>query len=351
MKHSKSPKFLGLLALCLTVSLFWTAQPVLAAGPIIYTTSDPQEILPGETGTTTIKIRNVADATYDPYGFQVTIDFDPTVVQVIDGDPTAVGVQVGFPGGTYFEGKDYFIGRNWVDNDNGRIEFAATLYQPAFPLTEDSDLLVIHWHAVVAGWSDLEFTFSKLVDKHGNEIPHTVEDGEVGSSTATPIAGRVKLQGRSDNWLMDTLVVLAEEPCLPSTPYSLDNAQVTPHGINIIPDMPYTYTDDQGNFSITPYDQHDYRCLKVFQHGYLTGQHALPRGNDPTALGTITLLGGDVNEDDVVNIFDLVKIATHMSPGPYDKVADINLDDSVDIADLSIAAGNFGVRGPLAKWE
>ena len=57
-----------------------------------------------------------------------------------------------------------------------------------------------------------------------------------------------------------------------------------------------------------------------------------------------------MNEDDVVNIFDLAKVASHMRPGPYDRVADINLDSVIDIGDLAITAGNFGFRGPLNEW-
>ncbi len=321
--------------------------------PIIFLDPNPAHVSPGGRIVTSVKIKDVTSMD-EIYGIEFFIEFDPALVQVLDSDPDAVGVQVEFPEGTYFEGRDYFIGRNYVDNEEGRIEFAASFYKPAFPLTVDAVLVRIEWEAVVSGWSSIDFVHSKLTDKDGVSIQHTVSNGAVGSDTRPEIVGRVILQGRPENWLEGTLVVLTTEPCVPCfATQSVQSAQVAPQGVNIIPDMPYTYTDDKGYFSIIPFDNHDYRCLQVFNHGYLTGQKALPREGfaAPTNLGTIKLLGGDVNEDDIINIFDLVKIASHMNPGPYDKVADINLDRKVDIADLSITAGNFGLRGPVCTWN
>ena len=304
---------------------------------------------PRNTGRTEVWVQYPAGTGL--VGIEFVITFDPTLVQVMDADPTAPGVQIGL--GTCFAGKDYFIGRNWVNNDDGRIEFAVTLYQPAFPIEGCCSAASITWRALVAGWSPIHFESSKLVDYEGIPIGHYTLDGSVGSDTRPPICGRVKLQGRSDDELQDTLVILTEEPCLPSI-QSAEAGQAVPQAINIIPDMPYTYTDRQGCFKIIPYDNpHDYRCLVVFHHGYLVGQQALPRGgfSGPHHLGVIRLLGGDVTEDDVVNIFDLVKVASHISPGPYDEVADINDDGIVDISDLAITAGNFGKCGPISRWD
>ncbi|MCB0116622.1 MAG: hypothetical protein KDD84_21140 [Caldilineaceae bacterium] len=61
------------------------------------------------------------------------------------------------------------------------------------------------------------------------------------------------------------------------------------------------------------------------------------------------LLGGDVNGDNRINIFDLVIVGSHYgttgaSPG------DINGDGRVNIQDLAIAAGNFGKDNSYI-WE
>jgi len=64
-------------------------------------------------------------------------------------------------------------------------------------------------------------------------------------------------------------------------------------------------------------------------------------------LGSITLLGGDANNDNVVNIFDLtiVGVAYGTSP-PSDPRADINNDNIVNILDLVLVGGNYDKRAP-----
>jgi hypothetical protein len=61
-------------------------------------------------------------------------------------------------------------------------------------------------------------------------------------------------------------------------------------------------------------------------------------------LGTVTLQGGDVNGDDVIDIRDLSFVAYHLGGG--DVQADANVDGKVDILDLTMLAGNFGEVGP-----
>jgi hypothetical protein len=61
-------------------------------------------------------------------------------------------------------------------------------------------------------------------------------------------------------------------------------------------------------------------------------------------LAPVTLLGGDVNGDNLIDIRDLSYVAYHLG-GP-DAQADINGDGKVDILDLTMIAGNFGIKGP-----
>jgi hypothetical protein len=59
------------------------------------------------------------------------------------------------------------------------------------------------------------------------------------------------------------------------------------------------------------------------------------------ALPELQLLGGDVNNDNRINIFDLVIVGSHYgSVGA--STGDINGDGRVNIQDLAVAAGNFG---------
>jgi len=295
-----------------------------------------------------LEVRNVSNL----YGVQFTIRFDPTILQVMDTDSDTPGVQIQIPKGTYFEGRDHFIANNEVDNAQGIIRVAVSLYAPATPINGNAVLGFIIWKYVGTGVSNVSWgnkVETKLVDSNGANIDYTPKDTTLGCPAPPSYTGKVLLQGRAN--YKDTLVILAMEPCLPSFP---NNLRIQSSAQNIIPDMPYAFTNTSGEFSITPYTQQEgnYRCLLVFQHGYLTGQKDIPRGGATNRYaGEITLLGGDVNEDDVINIFDLVKISYHMGAGRYNSVADINSDGRVDISDLTIAANNFGLRGPQSNWQ
>ncbi|MDI6869643.1 MAG: dockerin type I domain-containing protein [Coprothermobacterota bacterium] len=70
-------------------------------------------------------------------------------------------------------------------------------------------------------------------------------------------------------------------------------------------------------------------------------------GNVSLELGPLSL--GDINNDDVVNIYDFSILAGSYSksqgqPG-FDARADLNHDNLINIYDFSILAGNYGKRG------
>jgi hypothetical protein len=68
-------------------------------------------------------------------------------------------------------------------------------------------------------------------------------------------------------------------------------------------------------------------------------------GIDPT-----TLVGGDVNADNCINILDVVSIIGDFGMVKLDasNPQDINDDGTVNILDLTIASGNFSRCGPTA---
>jgi parallel beta-helix repeat protein len=61
--------------------------------------------------------------------------------------------------------------------------------------------------------------------------------------------------------------------------------------------------------------------------------------------------GGDVNNDGVIDVFDILKLKYHCSgppagPGAYDTTIDINNDGVIDVFDILIAKGNLGQTVP-----
>ncbi len=142
----------------------------------------------------------------------------------------------------------------------------------------------------------------------------------------TPLSGTVLLQGRTDH--SGTGIYLSDTPCASS-----------------VSGEPTAVTDAEGNFEITPSSEQTYLCLQAVQPAYLIGQKDAPQGN----IGLITLPGGDVVQDTVINILDLAYMAVHYRND--DPTADVNADGIVDIFDLTIAASNYNLRGPVVNWE
>lgn len=145
---------------------------------------------------------------------------------------------------------------------------------------------------------------------------------QVMTSQTTTFSGTILLQGRTDH--SDTDIFLTETACSETLSTSVS-----------------TKTEVDGRFEITVADDQDIKCLRAVRPGYLTAQQSLPNEN----LEPFTLLGGDANGDQVVDILDLALIATLYRTD--DSTADINGDGSVNIFDLVITASNYQERGPV----
>jgi len=65
---------------------------------------------------------------------------------------------------------------------------------------------------------------------------------------------------------------------------------------------------------------------------------AVSSAANAASLGNITLLGGDVNQDNIINIFDLAYMAQQY--GGNDSLADLNNDNTVNINDLALELTN-----------
>ncbi|OQY46521.1 MAG: hypothetical protein B6242_07515 [Anaerolineaceae bacterium 4572_78] len=97
----------------------------------------------------------------------------------------------------------------------------------------------------------------------------------------------------------------------------------------------------------SPYDK-----LTVSRLGYLDSQG---ENINTENLYQVTLLAGDLNDDNVINIFDLTLIATNLGRNTWDggnviygdlANMDYTTNGVIDIADLVIVANNFRTYGP-----
>jgi len=141
------------------------------------------------------------------------------------------------------------------------------------------------------------------------------------------ISGTIKLQGRSD---YNGVAVTAWADGAPV------NETVTgPNGA-------YSLTVPGGIYSVT-----------VEMTRYLDGEKRDINmvSGETTVLTTVTLLGGDANDTDIINILDLSLMGSRFSIScgdpRWDDRADINDDCTVNILDLSVAGGNFLKTSPV----
>jgi len=292
----------------------------------LYIDPPTQHIPVGSRGTTAVQVANATSL----YGVEFHLTFDSSVVQVVDADPNTPGVQIGL--GSWFSGKDHFVARNQVSN--GVIEFAVSLVAPTGP-DGSGELAVITWQRGGASPSALTLMQTKLSDRNGLAICHSVENGSIdGVVDSGGMSGRVLLQGAQNH--SGTNVFLTKELRLYSGKISALDLVGVPLGV----------TDTNGYFKVIPEPGQTYGWLWVYHPCYLTGQKQLPQ---PGNLGTLTLPAGDLNEDDRVNIFDLTIMGQRY--GTSGSCADYNQTGAVDIFDLVMIAGNLGKYGSVHDWQ
>ena len=267
-----------------------------------------------------VLVELVVSGASDLYGCQVSIAFDAARLQVRDADGNpGNGVQVS--AGELFQTAYQAV--NLADNGAGTISFAASLQRPAPPVNGSGSLVRIVFTAVGSGAATISIAAAVLADSDGYVLEHTVGPavtiavGDVGF-----ISGRVLLQGR------------------------------TAHAGTLVYAGPYSaLTDDTGAFRIAlPPGAHEVRTRAPRYLDALRVGVSVQIGQE-TALAAAKLLGGDANDDGMVNIIDLsiIGAAFGSSTGSarWDERADINGDGFVNICDMTLATSNFGRVEPL----
>jgi hypothetical protein len=110
-------------------------------------------------------------------------------------------------------------------------------------------------------------------------------------------------------------------------------------------------TDASGNFTLDNLAPDTYEVY-ARMYGYLDSLQGsgvqVVAGQECTDVGATKLLGGEIVEDNWIDIHDITYIAFRFRGA--DLSADINGDGAVNILDLTMAAANFGRTGPT-PWS
>jgi len=232
-------------------------------------------------------------------------------------------------------------------------------YHPLVPIRGNGSLIKIHWTvnptAGMGAATPLDFTIANIVDENGNylepcrgpiapcinpadvPIPDPFDPAwsigrlEVG---ANPVGldFQVALEGGK---LPSAAPAVVPNPARPAV-----NIEATQFGGSV----PGTVLDDFGNANIPAIPPYD--TVEITRPGYLGVSDSNVTVN---AWPLITLLAGDVNGDDTINISDIAMVGAQLNARAdvaYREKMDFNDDKIITIADLALVAKNYGINGP-----
>jgi hypothetical protein len=185
-------KYIVLAGLVVAGAAGILTPPALAADDNAIVHPDPLSVgmRGGEEKDISIRVDNVKNM----YGIELQLKFDPKVVQVRDADPSKDGTQIAV--GDWLDGG--FVAANQVDNAKGTISFAATLLNPAPPVSGDGTVATIDFRAKADGTSPLKISKALLATRDAAEIKSQVQDGAIGVS-ALAQAPAVQKSSKSSN--------------------------------------------------------------------------------------------------------------------------------------------------------
>lgn len=303
-------------------------QPQVGCGDIVVTSNS------GNVGDT-ISVQVVANNVANLYGVQAFLQYDSSKLNlsnIILGGGLTPGV------------TPPYNPLNLSQSGN-QINFAYSQQAPTAPVSGSGIVLAtLQFTATAPGVAAIQFRSTPqtlLSDNNGFSIgPATQTNGAITVSAPPPsgsVTGTILLQGRSNH---SGATAEIDPPAFPGS------------------GSPTATTSSSGAFTLTGVATGS-RTIQGRMIGYLLASKSLTVNAGANSAGaTVTLLGGDANMDQVINILDLSFIAArYLQSGPvYSPVAppnttpDINGDNVVNILDLSLTASNYLKTSAANPW-
>jgi len=301
-KHSSA------LAVVLVLMLASASLVAAQVTPNVYVEPPSQIVYPGDQGTVSIMVSDVSDL----YGAQFSLTFGDIGVAA----PVSVEAGSAF---TQFP-DEYEVAQADVVSDT--VTFAATLLRvpKAGPISGTLELAVVTFDAIAEGTTAVSIGEVKLSDSSGAPIAFTTTDGSIEvTAVPTTLEGFAYMEARTDH--SGILVELSTSPVMTAT------------------------TDASGAYAFSGMAAGSY-TLTMSSGLYLSAMATDVEviDNQANYACDVTLLGGDLNDDEVIDILDLSLCASHFET--TDPAADVNADGTVDVYDLVLLGKNFKLEGP-----
>lgn len=163
--------------LLVTISMLLAMCFVLAASAqtqaLVYPEPSALTLVPEDESPIHIRIDNAEGL----YGFEVHLEFDPTLIQVIDSDQDTPDVQVDH--GDVFKVDKSFVVSNQVDNEQGTVVYAITQLAPSEPVNGNGVLLSLNIQATALGESELTLSSVVLASEAGEALSVESQNGHI----------------------------------------------------------------------------------------------------------------------------------------------------------------------------
>ncbi len=164
MKLKKNILKSPILLLLLVLSLFSFSSALAADEARIYLSLQDLELTVGQTVTVDILLENLPLV----YGADVRLTFDPQKLEVIDSDEATKGIQL--PNSEFIDSAQSYSLQNQVDNQQGGIDYALTLVNPAEPVSGNGRLTSITFKAKGDGQAQVRIEKGEFGTQTGEVI-------------------------------------------------------------------------------------------------------------------------------------------------------------------------------------
>ena len=147
-----------------------------------------------------VEVRDVSEL----YAVDLTIRFDPEILQVEDADPNTAGVQPGLA--TFLDaGMTLF---NEVDNETGTVRFVMSQINPSEGKSGSGNLLVLYFVGKQAGTSQVTVEKVELANRLGEAIAVSGADAEIVVREGAPevVATPIPVQDQGQIIVIETLM-------------------------------------------------------------------------------------------------------------------------------------------------
>ena len=271
--------------------------------------------------TVEVWVRNVVNINT----FDITFHYDPSIIQFDSWQHGGILTNL------------YQL-RNIHDPIAGTLRLSY-VQQGGAGYTGSGVLLRLTFSGLAVGESFLNMNPAGLWSAGVEVLPLTINNGTIvtgyqpGVIVNTTLSGSIDLQGRVDRGGIP--VTLSEAQFVGQGPYTVPTTNVSGDNLaftDVAMDV-YTVSTNQARYlNITP-EMGKQKAL-------------LASGN---VLAPLRLLGGNaIWTDNVINAQDLALVAGELGKSTFNADADINGNGKVDIFDLALVAGNFGMTSAVA---